>query len=276
MARTKAGPKRGTAGREYRKSMNTPEGREWFKQNRKMTRGAQKAAEAGKEEPGPEGPGSLSRRQKKALKRRQQTADLTDVAVPEDPSTPQFTADALPTTTTTASSDARPALNELESEYEFTSINIISSSHIQQKVTQALGVLSVYPVIPPAKPAVLILHSKAPVAVKLITIAEITKREIGRSGGKWFQYNKLDSVVEEKKVYSKGEKGEKANAENTMNSLAMEVDGEGDPESEGEAFETMETPFERAIEGRPKIRSVPVMTLYLSRVRVDSLRKLYG
>jgi hypothetical protein len=38
----------------------------------------------------------------------------------------------------------------------------------------------------------------------------------------------------------------------------------------------MKTPFERAIEGRPKIRSVPVMTLYLSSVRVDSLRKLHG
>jgi hypothetical protein len=256
--------------------MNTPEGRELNKQNRKLKHNAQKAASAAKNDHGPAAPRPLSKKEKKALKRRQQTADLTDVAEPENPLTRQFTADALPTTTATDSSDARPALNELESEYEFTSINIISSSHVQQKVTQALEILSVYPVIPPAKPAVVLLHSKAPVAAKLITIAEITKREIGQNSGKLFQYNKLDSVVEEKKVYSKGEKGEKTNAGNTKDSLAMEADGEEDPESEGEAFETMKTPFERAIEGRPKIRSVPVMTLYLSRVRVDSLRTLYG
>ena len=246
------------------------------KQNRKLKHGAQKAARAAKDDHGPEAPGPLSKKEKKASKRRQQTADLADVAVPEDPSTRQFTADALPTTTATDSSDARPALNELESEYEFTTINVISSSHIQQKVTQALGILSVHPVIPPAKPAVVMLYSKAQVAAKLVTIAEITKREIGQNGGKWFQYNKLDSVVEEKEVNSKGEKGEKVNAESPKDSSAMEVDGEEDPESEGEAFETMKTPFERAIEGRPKIRSVPVMTLYLSSVRVDSLRKLHG
>jgi hypothetical protein len=251
--------------------MNTPEGRELNKQNRKLKHNAQKAARAAKDDHGPEAPGPLSKKEKKALKRRQQTADLADVAVPEDPSTRQFTADALATTTATDSS-----LNELESEYEFTTINVISSSHVQQKVTQALGVLSVYPIIPPAKPAVVMLYSKAPVAAKLITIAEITKREIGQNGGEWFQYNKLDSVVEEKKVNSKGEKGGKVNAESPKDSSAMEVDGEEDPESEGEAFETMKTPFERAIEGRPKIRSVPVMTLYLSSVRVDSLRKLHG
>jgi hypothetical protein len=256
--------------------MNTPEGRELNKQNRKLKHNAQKAAKAAKDDNGPEAPRPLSKKEKKALKRRQQTADLTDVAVPEDPSTRQFTADALPTTTATDSSDARPALNELESEYEFTSINIISSSHVQQKVNQALGILSVYPAISPANPAVVMLQSKGPVAAKLITIAEITKREIGQNGGKWFQYNKVDSVMEEKKVNSKREKGEKVNAESPKDSAAMEVDGEEDPESEDEAFETMKTPFERAIEGRPKIRSVPVMTLYLSRVRVDNLRNLYG
>ena len=256
--------------------MNTPEGRELNKQNRKLKHGAQKAARAAKDEPGPEAPGSLSRRQMKALKRRRQAADLSDIVVPEDPSTRQFTGDALPTTRATDSTGAHSVPNELESEYEFTTINVISSSHVQQKVTQALGILSVYPVIPPAKPAVVMLYSKAPVAAKLITIAEITKREIGQNGGKWFQYNKLDSVVEEKEVNSKGEKGEKVNAESPKDPSVMEADEEEEPESEGEAFETMKTPFERAIEGRPKIRSVPVMTLYLSRVRVDSLRKLYG
>jgi hypothetical protein len=281
--------------------MKTAEGRELNKQNRKRKHEEQKAKapRAAKEtenkdtkpkqnniEEGNEDTlaaenylqsqaSPLSKKQKKALKRRQQAADVPEVVAPADPSTLQLIADALPTTTATNSTDARPALNELESEYQFTSINIISSSHIQQKVTQALGILSIYPVIPPAKPAVVLFHTKAASAAKLITIAEITKREIGEKGGKWFQYNTICSVMEEKKVRSKRDKGEKKDSEGPKESSAMEVDREVDPESEDEAFETMKTPFERAIEGRPKIRSVPVMTLYLSRVRVDSLRKAY-
>ena len=56
-------------------------------------------------------------------------------------------------------------------------------------------------------------------------------------------------------------------------------DAEEDSESDAEdaaAFETMKTPFERSIEGKPKVRAVPHMTIYLSRVRIDSLRKELG
>ncbi|KUJ15640.1 uncharacterized protein LY89DRAFT_537840, partial [Mollisia scopiformis] len=47
-------------------------------------------------------------------------------------------------------------------------------------------------------------------------------------------------------------------------------------DEEEEAFEIMKTPFERAIEGTAKVRAVPVMTICLSRVRVESLRREYG
>lgn len=51
---------------------------------------------------------------------------------------------------------------------------------------------------------------------------------------------------------------------------------EGQDGEEGDRFEVMKTPFERSIEGKVKIREAPVMTLYISRVRVDSLRRAYG
>jgi hypothetical protein len=38
----------------------------------------------------------------------------------------------------------------------------------------------------------------------------------------------------------------------------------------------MKSRIERAIEGTEKVRSVPVMTVYLSRVRVEALREAYG
>jgi len=38
----------------------------------------------------------------------------------------------------------------------------------------------------------------------------------------------------------------------------------------------MKTPFERSIEGRPKIRAIPVIVIYLSRVRIEALKKIHG
>ncbi|EHL00054.1 hypothetical protein M7I_4136 [Glarea lozoyensis 74030] len=58
----------------------------------------------------------------------------------------------------------------------------------------------------------------------------------------------------------------------------MDVDrGEKSEDGEEEdSFEVMKTPFERAVEGTLKIRAMPVMATYLSRVRIESLRKKYG
>lgn len=65
------------------------------------------------------------------------------------------------------------------------------------------------------------------------------------------------------------------NADNGEEDASMGVDGTGDAEDTA-AFETMKTPLERAVEGKPKIRAVPVMTIYLSRVRVDALKSAFG
>jgi hypothetical protein len=51
---------------------------------------------------------------------------------------------------------------------------------------------------------------------------------------------------------------------------------EEESEEETTAFETMKTPFERANEEKAKVRAVPNMSLYLARVRIDSLRKAYA
>lgn len=108
------------------------------------------------------------------------------------------------------------------------------------------------------------LHSKAKVASKLITVVEIAKREIAASGGKWFQYNVVGTVMEEKKE-------KKASGQSKD-----DVEGEKEGSDEEEGFETMKTPFERAIEGKAKVRAVSTMTTYLSRLRIEGLRKTYG
>jgi hypothetical protein len=183
---------------------------------------------------------------------------------------PNVNNSSFPTTISPAELPSIP--NDLATTHEITSINIISSTQIQKKVTQTLTTLSSYPTIPPAKTPLVILRAKAPVASKLITIAEIAKREIGKGGGKWFQYNKLEGItveVERKESPKKDGRGE-AGVKNGGD------EEEGQDGEEGDRFEVMKTPFERSIEGKVKIRETPVMTLYLSRVRVDSLRRAYG
>jgi hypothetical protein len=116
---------------------------------------------------------------------------------------------------------------------------------------------------------VVLLYAKAKAAAKMVSIAEIVKREIGalEGGGKWFQYNSVEGFVEEKKDEDVKEKGKDGKGE--KEDVEM-----GDGESE-EGFEVMKTPFERAIEGTKKVRVVPVMSIYLSRVRIESLRREY-
>ncbi|KAM3072389.1 hypothetical protein ACMFMG_009193 [Clarireedia jacksonii] len=154
--------------------------------------------------------------------------------------------------------------NDLSSTHQITTMNIISSSHIQKKVTRILDTLSTFSFSDP-KPHVVLLQAKAPVACKLITIAEIAKRELARNGAKWFQYNVVGSILVEQPPGSL--KADTAGAlncanedENTMD-VEVDADADANEDEESTAFEKMKTPFERAIEGRPKI---------------DSLKKTYG
>jgi hypothetical protein len=174
-----------------------------------------------------------------------------------------------------STSAAIPA--DLATTHDVTTMSIISSSHIQKKVTRILELLSAFSFVAPTKPGVVMLYGKAPVASKMITIVEIAKREIAQNGGKWFQYNKVEQtlMIREKIDASSKTMGLEDKGINSMD--LDEAEGiKTDDEIPGSMFETMKTPFERAIEDRPKFRAIPVMTLYLSRVRVESLKKMHG
>lgn len=167
-----------------------------------------------------------------------------------------------------------PPLDPLAGSYDLTTMNIISSSKIELKVKRALEILAEYPAVPPAKSKVIRLHAKAPVASKLITIVEIAKREIKKDGGKWFQYNKVEEIMEEQKPKSQ-DKGKSKDKQSGETKTDEGEDKQGS-EEDAEEFETMKTPFERSIEGKPKVRAVPIMITYLSRVRIDTLKKEHG
>ncbi|KAG4029512.1 hypothetical protein MFRU_015g00540 [Monilinia fructicola] len=159
---------------------------------------------------------------------------------------------------------------DISPSHQTTHLSILSSSQIQKKVSRILSILSTFSFSDPS-PHVVLLSAKAPSVCKLISIAEIVKRELARSGKKWYQYNVVGELATSVPRNIEAEKEEEEEEED------VEMRDGGEEEAE-QAFETMKTPFERALdaEGKPKIRGLATLTLYLSRVRIESLKKIYG
>ncbi|KAK7931615.1 hypothetical protein PG985_002327 [Apiospora marii] len=197
-------------------------------------------------------------------------------------------------------SDAK-ILAAVESKYDVQTHSVISSSKIQKKVTSVLRHLqppTTSATNPSPKPRVSVLRARAADAGKLISIAEIAKREMLKSNGaRWYQYIALGSETKEvgrddRPRMSSAQKEGKTVIEDTI--LGRQIQGQSatgdtddeqqqhqetgrDEDDEGDdGFEEMKTPFERAIEGTPKIRAAPVMSLFLSPIPIDELRRRYG
>jgi hypothetical protein len=188
-------------------------------------------------------------------------------------------------TTVIQQSDPLGLLSKLWASCNITDINVISSTQIKPKVSKILETLSAFSFVALThiKPNVISTHAKGSVASKMITIIEIAKREIAKAGGKWYQYSSLSQVIEEEKKEKKSEamkgEGHILGRSPPAEANAMEVEkehGAVEDEEEEDWFETMKTPLKRILEGKPKIRAVPVMTIYLSRVRIDCLERAYG
>ncbi len=282
MARTKARDRNGD-----QKNAKKEGGRKLDTENKKRKRDVQKSAKPSKRAKIAKDEGPLKLPPAKTAKENTKGIEKDPASLEEEDN---FVQPGIGDPSTIDTSNNTTSLNitntgtdtELARTHEVTSMSIISSSHIQQKVTRTLSLLSVYPTVPPAKPAVVMLHSKAKAASKMISIAEIAKRGIAKDGGKWFQYSKVGQIMQEQKQ-SKSTKENEDRSENRKGKGREDGDEEmGDLDeddkmgSDEEAFETMKTPFERAIEGKAKVQAVPVMAIYLSRVRVESLRREYG
>ncbi|KAI0400488.1 hypothetical protein F4802DRAFT_483793 [Xylaria palmicola] len=189
--------------------------------------------------------------------------------------------------------DDTKLLNTIDARYDVQLQSVISSSKIQQRVSAMLRHLA--PLAQPtstdpavstvtAKTRISILRAKASEAGKLVSIAEIAKREIekeqpssdgvpneagrGRKTGRWFQYIALGEELQ-----TRPREQNDTIIEETV--LGGRDAREGDRDEDAE-FEVMKTPFERAIEGRPLVRGVAVMSLFLSRSPIEELKRRYG
>lgn len=173
------------------------------------------------------------------------------------------------------------ALEFLPSRYHVQSHSVLSSSKIQNRVTAILRHVDAYDPNDFAKPPLSVLHARAPDANKLIAIAEIAKREMARPSSSssttktahWFQYMTLGEQVVERP--RDAHSNSQSVVKDTMlgSTAGSHEDGEGDESGD---FETIKTRMERAVEGRPVVRGVPMVSLFLCRTSVDVLKRLYG
>ena len=188
-------------------------------------------------------------------------------------------------------------LSYLEEKYDFKTMSILSSSKIEQKTRTLLVHLEKFSVgDTQAKPEVIVLHSKAPVASKMVSIVEIAKREIQKIDGKWWQYSRLHGIEEEvkekqrngsRKTISDCEGKQAARAEDSTGETEKAKQGietaKDEVQEEDDDFEVMDEKGGRPavpglgdIEGRKRIRAVPIMTIHISRIQIPEFKEKFG
>ncbi|KAK5019625.1 hypothetical protein LTR60_000205 [Cryomyces antarcticus] len=184
-----------------------------------------------------------------------------------------------------------PALAHLTEKYDVKAMRIVSSSKIEEKATRLLNELwNDFDLLSRAcKPAIVALSAKERSNQKLISVIEIAKRALTERGLRCFQYNRLlPKVVELKEKEPdttelarkpKGVTPAEWAAQRARTGNRPDVAMDDDDEEE-EAFETLgathRTSNPSAGAARKKLRAVPVLTIYMSRVPVRDLKDEYG
>jgi len=182
-------------------------------------------------------------------------------------------------------------LQHLGKTYDIMAMNIISSSGIQDKVTKLLHKLEVNldSAKTGAKPPIVVITAKAGVASKMVSIVEIAKRVLKGRSLKLFQYSTVQKELQEVKKKGQRKPELKPSNEDAVEKDAGSREGDGDlvmgtaedKDDEEEAFESMEGGSKRSIPmghvpEEKKIRGIPLMTVYLSRISIKELKEVYG
>ena len=167
-----------------------------------------------------------------------------------------------------------PHLDHRKEQYSFASMSIISSSKIETKVTTLLNHLARFDGFDRSvKPGVVALYAKAPVANKLVSVIEIAKRSLQKDDQRLYQYSQLSSeLVALGHKADRREQRAQGTSAKSESGLGPPVPPDGDDEDEGDepAFEPMDVPQAK------RVRAVPVLTVYLSRVSVKELAAEFG
>ncbi|KAL8793360.1 MAG: hypothetical protein Q9195_004038 [Heterodermia aff. obscurata] len=182
----------------------------------------------------------------------------------------------------------------LQSKFNFTTMSILSSSKIEQKVRNLLLRTKISGTVDDrTKADVVVLCAKGGSIAKLVSVVEIAKRAIAAEGGKWFEYTSLNGEI----TNMKDRKPKKKEGGKTLREWEKENSANGKANSEGQqddinsedplrvtykddeeaAFQTMGRQEIMAYDKNPKkIRLLPRMTTYMARVPIPGLKAFFG
>ena len=226
------------------------------------------------------------------------SSDLPGTAVKENTGSSELGVDA-------SAQELPPEVQHLSSKYDFTTMSILSSAKIGDKVKKLLLRVEKFNFADPnSKPGVVVLHAKSEVASKMVSIVGIARQDIEQNKGDWWQYSKIHGQIAELRSTSVKRRDDGKTILEWQRERAGEgsrsVEKAGDQlasvsevqhgrevvhedEEMVDAFESMADPKEAGQGAKPskngngrKIRSIPVMTIYFARVPVPGLKELYG
>ncbi|KAL8766483.1 MAG: hypothetical protein Q9209_006777 [Squamulea sp. 1 TL-2023] len=209
---------------------------------------------------------------------------------------PTYLTKTAPTESARTTNSIPPEVQHLQEQYDISSLSIISSSKIYQKVTTLIARVEKFTFANvKAKPGIVVLRAKAASASKMISVVEIAKADIANRGGNWYEYSKLGSEL----LHYREKQNRQPLAGRTFGDVASErnVNGngssepqttvtddeedqlgaEGDNSEDGEAaFETFQHQSLTTVNGRSRVRATPIMTIYFACVPVPGLKALLG
>ena len=182
----------------------------------------------------------------------------------------------------------------LQSKFNFTTMSILSSSKMEQKVRNLILRTKIPGAIHDGiKPDVVVLCAKGGSIAKLVSVVEIAKRAIAEEGGKWFVYTSLNGDI----TNLKDRKPKKKEGGKTLREWEKENSNNGKASTEGQqevinsdgslrvtykndeeaAFQTMGRQEIIAYDKNPKkIRLLPRMTTYMAQVPIPGLKAFFG
>lgn len=149
-------------------------------------------------------------------------------------------------------------LKELSAKHNVLALSVLSSTQIRKRVSSATSHL----LDKSAESRAILLHARPADVCKMITVAEQCKRVLGEQAQAWYQYNELFDLPPEAKKKKK----------NTPERIDVEEGAEEDSDSDGGAFEAMESRFEQAVLPPPRVRTSKSLRIFISHQAIPELK----
>lgn len=170
------------------------------------------------------------------------------------------------------------ALQDLAAKYNVLPASVISSTPIRKRLvhitTHLLGATDGQ-----NKPRAVLLYARTAEVCKMITVAEKCKRLLEEQGqATWYQYNQLFDLPREDAARrdKTKQKKKKRVVEETVLHVEEAAGDEEEEDEESDAFETMQSRFEKAVLPQATERTTKSLRIFLSTVAIPELKAKDG